>query len=483
MTVVTGLPYFRPPFAKYRDHNLIRTTEKEEIMNDNKKITEFRKWTNSPLFKLLITLLIGLMLLIPMTAIKELMRERENRRDNAKASVINQWGGWQHITGPVLAIPVEEEYTEYYEGKKQVGIIRHYLYVLPDKLTIDGDIKSQIRQKGIFDIELYSGSFAIEGSFSKPEDPLWNIDNGKILWEESRLILGLGDVKGLSQSVMLNWKGEESKFHGGTGGTDLFPAGITASTPFSNDSNAKFNLMVDLKGGASIYFYPLGGETSVSVNSDWVSPGFAGSFIPTKRDLSENGFNAQWDIHSLARNYPQNWIDDEVTWNDINYSGFGIDFLTPIDGYFKSHRAIKYSLLFIFLPFITLFLFEIFAAGKLHPFQYIMIGLTVCMFFLLLLTLSEHMNFNLAYLAAGTSSALLVSFYTGAVFKNIKKGCIMAVLNIFLYIYLYMALASEDFALLIGSLGLFVILTSIMVLTRKINWYKIGNNKNLINNT
>ncbi|MBI9097329.1 MAG: cell envelope integrity protein CreD [Spirochaetaceae bacterium] len=443
-------------------------------MKENKMINRFKEWNGSPLAKLMVALFIAIMLLIPVSAIKDLMREREYRRDDAKTEVINQWGGWQQIAGPVLAIPVEEKYVEHYADRNEVGIIRHYLYILPDSLEIIGDIQSQVREKGIFEIELYSGQFSIKGAFSKPENPLWNLENGEILWDEARLILGLGDVKGLSQSVDLNWNGASSDFQGGTSGTELFPSGISASTPFHGTEQISFHMNVHLKGGGSINFFPMGDETSVSIKSDWLSPGFSGSFIPTTRELSENGFSAGWEIQALARSYPQFWLDDEVSWSEISTSNFGVDFLTPIDGYFKSHRAIKYSMLFIFLPFITLFLFEIFAAGRLHPFQYIMVGLTVCMFFLLLLTLSEHMDFNMAYLAAGLASAALVSFYTGAVFKSVAKGGIMALLNALLYLYLYMALASEDYALLIGSLGLFTILTGIMIVTRKINWYEIG---------
>ncbi len=150
-------------------------------MSENKMINEVRKWTASPLAKILVTIFIALLLLIPVSAIKELMRERENRRDNAKATVIEQWGGWQHIAGPVMAVPVEEEYFEYFDNTKQLVVNRHYLYILPDNLNITGELDSQIRQKGIFDIELYMGSFNIKGNFTKPENPLWNLDNGKIL--------------------------------------------------------------------------------------------------------------------------------------------------------------------------------------------------------------------------------------------------------------------------------------------------------------
>lgn len=443
-------------------------------MNENKVINRMKQWSVSPMAKLLVTLIIALLLMIPVAAIKDLMREREYRRDEAVNQVISQWGGWQYLTGPVLAVPVEEEYEEHYDDRIERGIIHHYLYILPEELNIHALMDSQVREKGIFQIELYSGDFSLSGEFVRPDNPLWNLDKSTVIWEEARLLLGMGDVKGLSQSVDLQWNGKSSAFQGGTSGTGLLPEGIWAPVEFTDVDRAAFSMKVSLKGGGSIGFYPMGGETTVSIESDWISPGFTGSFIPTERELTDDGFTASWSVQALARNYPQFWLDDDVTWSNIAGSGFGVDFVSPVDGYFKSHRAVKYSLLFIFLPFVTLFLFEIFASGRMHPLQYIMIGLAVCMFFLLLLTLSEHMPFHFAYLIAGAGSAALVSFYTGAVFHSPVKGGLMAILKGLLYLYLYMALASEDYALLIGSLGLFAILTGIMIFTRRINWYEIG---------
>lgn len=440
--------------------------ESEDKMSDIKVLEKVKDWGGSPTGKLLVTLFITLLLMIPMEAIRGLMSEREYRRDEAVEQTISQWGGWQHLTGPVLTIPVEEQ------GEEE--IIRHYLYILPDSLEIDGVIDSQIREKGIFEVELYSGQFQMRGTFTRPENPLWNLQESKILWDEARLILGLGDVKGLSQSVDLQWNSSTPRFEGGTSGTGLFYSGISAPVDIATVDRADFEMEVQLKGGGSIHFLPMAGETTVSLQSDWSSPGFTGSFLPTSRQLEEGGFSSRWEVQALARNYPQHWLDNAVTWNQIWDSRFGVDFLTPIDGYFKSHRAIKYSLLFVLLPFVTLFLFEIFAAGRMHPLQYIMIGLAVCMFFLMLLTLSEHMAFSAAYFMAAAGSALLIAFYTGAILKNPIKGGIMAILEGVLYLYLYMALASEDYALLIGSIGLFAILAAVMIFTRKIDWYGLS---------
>ncbi|MBN2657762.1 MAG: cell envelope integrity protein CreD [Spirochaetales bacterium] len=443
-------------------------------MNENRMISRMKEWGGSPMAKLLVTILIALLLLIPVAAIKDLMWERESRRDEAVNQVIDQWGGWQYLTGPVLAVPVREEYEQHFNDRVEKGIKQHYLYILPDSLKMDASMDSQVREKGIFKIELYSGDFTLTGSFTRPRNPLWDMSRSQVIWEDARLILGMGDVKGLSRDVKLDWNGDSPVFQGGTSGTSLLPEGIWAPVEIKSGGSTEFTMKVSLRGGGSIRFFPMGGETEISVKSDWISPGFTGAFIPTERELTDNGFSAGWKIQALARNYPQFWIDDNVTWQDIDGSGFGVNFVSPVDSYFKSHRAVKYSLLFIFLPFVTLFLFEIFAAGKLHPLQYIMIGLAVVIFFLLLLTFSEQMTFIAAYLIAAAGSAFLISFYTGAVLKSPVKGSIMAGLMGLLYLYLYMALASEDYALLIGSLGLFAMLAGVMIFTRKINWYELG---------
>jgi len=446
-------------------------------MNENRVMNRVKGWGSSPMAKLMVTLIIALLLLIPVAAIKDLMWERENRRDETVSEVIEQWGGRQYLTGPVLAIPFEKEYEDHYKDRIEKGTTINYLYILPDSLKIDAALDSQIREKGIFKIELYTGDITLNGSFTRPEGSLGNLNRNKLMWDEARLLLGMGDVKGLNSDVKLDWDGEYPSFSGGNGGTGLFPEGIWAPVTLSDNGSTTFSMNVSLKGGGSIRFFPMGGETEVMVKSDWTSPGFTGAFIPTERELTDGGFSASWKVQSLARNYPQYWVENCSSWQDINESGFGVNFVSPVDGYFKSHRAIKYSLLFIFLPFVTLFLLEIFAAGKLHPLQYIMIGLTVVMFFLLLLTFSEQMAFNLAYLIAAAGSALLISFYTGAVLKSPVKGGLMAGLMGLMYLYLHTALASEDNALLIGSLGLFAMLAGVMIFTRKINWYEIGKEK------
>lgn len=435
--------------------------------------SQFKNWTGSVAFKGVVTLFLGLLILIPVGQIKSLLAERENRMYMVKEEVIDMWGGWQYIGGPVLVIPIVEYYTEVFEGKKELIARRHYLHILPDELIISGKVQSEIRKKGIYNIELYTGDFSLKGSFMGTEIPALPYKDSEILWNEAELIIGLGDVKGLSNRVDLKWDNKEYNFSGGDGQSEIFPSGIHSNVVLEQGNIYMFEVEMELRGGESLTFIPLGKETHVSIDSNWPSPNFQGSFLPESHNLSDTGFSAEWNVHALARNFPQTWFDNQTTWNDLYAGSFGVNFISPIDGYFKNHRAIKYRLMFIFIPFIALFLFEIFTRTKAHPFQYLLVGFAISMFFLLLLSISEHLNFNISYLISAVASSLLVAAYTGSVFRSKIKGGIMAGINIVLYLYLYMSLASEDYALLIGSLGLFAILALTMILTRKLNWYKL----------
>ena len=434
---------------------------------------QFKNWTGSVAFKGVVTLFLGLLILIPVGQIKSLLAERENRMYMVKEEVIDMWGGWQYLAGPVLLIPVVEYYTEIFEGKKELIGRRHYLHILPDELIISGEVQSEMRKKGIYNIELYTGDFSIKGSFMETEIPSLPYPDSEIQWNEAELIIGLGDVKGLSSRVDLKWNGKEYDISGGGGQSGLFSSGIHSSVVLEQGNEYTFEVELELRGGESLAFVPLGKETHVSINSNWPSPNFQGSFLPESHTLSDTGFSAEWNVHALARNFPQTWLDNQTDWSALYAGSFGVNFISPIDGYFKNHRAIKYRLMFIFIPFIALFLFEVFTRTKVHPFQYLLAGFAISMFFLLLLSISEHLNFNISYLISAGASSLMVAAYTGSVFRSKIKGGLMAGINIVLYLYLYMSLASEDYALLIGSLGLFVILALTMIFTRKLNWYKL----------
>jgi inner membrane protein len=433
----------------------------------------FKEWTETVLFKGIVALFLAFLVLIPIGQVENLLRERENRMYEVKEEVISRWGGWQYIAGPIIVIPIIEFYEENFDDKKVMVQKRHFFHLLPEELNISGNFISETRSKGIYNIELYTGSLNISGNFDKLQLPDFSYSSFEVLWDETELLVGLGDVKGLSRKADFKWNNEDYDFSGGGGQSSLFTYGIHTTIPLQIDNNYTFEIDLEIRGGEYFTFLPLGNETNVNINSNWKSPNFQGNFLPESHLINDKGFSAEWNIHSLARNFPQSWMDSDIDWNKLYDGSFGVKFINPVDGYFKNHRAIKYRLMFIFIPFIALFLFEILTKTRVHPFQYLLVGFSISIFFLLLLSISEHLSFNISYLLAAAASSMLISTYTASVFKSLNKGVIMAGANIILYTYLFISLISEDYALLIGSIGLLVILSITMLVTRKLNWYKI----------
>ena len=224
----------------------------------------------------------------------------------------------------------------------------------------------------------------------------------------------------------------------------------------------------------------MGKRTNIQLSSDWKDPSFSGAFLPDTRSVSKDGFKAEWNILELNRNYPQFWIGNRNA-EALKKSSFGVDLLLPANDYQKSMRSAKYALLAIALTFLTFFLVEIFNQKKLHPFQYILIGLALCLFYTLLLSISEYTNFNLAYLISSISIISMIGFYAKAILNNLKQTIILIVILCFTYTFVFVTLQLQDYALLIGSVGLTAILAFTMYITRNINWYQLGSEKNGIN--
>jgi inner membrane protein len=239
-------------------------------------------------------------------------------------------------------------------------------------------------------------------------------------------------------------------------------------------SDLPFQFELKLAGSRSLQFLPFGKKTNVSLHSNWQSPSFIGNYLPTRRDITPQGFSAHWEILHLARNYPQNWSDQEVTKEKYQESAFGAELLFPVDHYQEVTRSAKYGILFIALTFVTFFFFEIFSRLKVHPVQYLLVSFGLCLFYLLLLSLSEYLGFGVAYALAGAATVLLISGYSGTVLKTGRRAFAMGGILAGLYAYLYVLLQLTDFALLMGSIGLFGILTIIMFITRKVDWYSLN---------
>jgi inner membrane protein len=356
-------------------------------------------------------------------------------------------------------------------------------YFLPESLEITVQAAPEKRRRGIFEVTLYTAEVHLEGSFRPPELAAHaGVRPQDVLWGEAQLAVELPALRGLTEQVALTWtaggRAEEVRFQAGTAPLGLFGpsaegGGIRAPLPAVR-AGGRFALDLFLKGGRSLGFLPLGEDTRVRMSSPWPAPRFSGAFLPAARSVGEDGFEAEWHVISLGRGYPQAWGAGEVDPVVVAASRFGVDLMVPADAYRKVLRSVKYGILFVLLPFLVFFLFEAFSGRRVHALQYLLVGFAECLFYLLLLSVSEHLGFGLTYLLAALATVALVSFYAGFVLGDHRRGLLLAPVLGASYAFLYAALQSEDYALLIGSLGLFVILAGVMVLTRRVDWYRPG---------
>lgn len=419
-----------------------------------------------------ITMLI-LLLLIPATMIRSIIEERQLLSEDAVAEVSSKWANRQQINGPVLTIPVV-----YAEQQKDVTVeITRYLHILPDQLKINGQVDPQKLKRNIYEIVVYSSELDVSGNFLI--DPKTNQNGLKsIRWEDAFLTIGLSDLRGIRENVLVNWNAHTYKAEPGSLITDLIPSGVTVYIPDLSESgrDIPFDFHLSFQGSENLSFVPLGSTTQVSIRSPWSSPSFNGNFLPNQRDVNENGFDAQWKVLQLNRNFPQSWTGSNYA-HSLQESAFGVDLILPLDDYQKSMRSAKYAIMTIGLTFLIFFLVEILNGPRIHAFQYTLVGLSLCLFYVLLISISEHSNFNLAYGIATAAVVSMITLYSISVFRSIKIMTLLAVILTAVYGFVFVTLQLSDYALLLGSIGLTVILGATMYFTRNVNWYQIQSSK------
>ena len=451
-------------------------------MNTTKKTLVERIRENGGVSLVLKMLFLGLLLLlflIPLSLIRGLVEEREGYRRAAEDEVIGLWGGEQTVAGPFLVVPYT---TRQKDEDGKVAEATELAFFLPAELQVTVQATPEKRRRGIYEVTLYTAELRLEGSFEPLAFVGWRVAPQDIRWEEAYLSLELPALRGLAEQVHLAWnvggRPAQIDFQAGTAPLGVFgdlpgAGGIRAPLAAAR-TGGSFALDLRLKGGRSLSFLPLGEQTGVRMTSPWPTPRFSGAFLPASRRLLSSGFEAQWYVVSLSRGYPQAWRQGEVVPQALQLSGFGVDLRVPVDTYQKVLRSVKYGILFVLLPFLVCFLFEVFSGRKVHAMQYLLVGFAECLFYLLLLSVSEHLGFGPTYLLAALLTLALIAFYAGFALGDRRRGLLLAPVLAAAYAFLYAALQSEDYALLIGSLGLFVILAGVMILTRKVDWYRPG---------
>lgn len=291
------------------------------------------------------------------------------------------------------------------------------------------------------------------------------------------LNLVLTDMRGLCDNVNVDWGGETIPLNPGIMNRS-FESGMSAKINFQslNKEGNKIAFTIDLqiKGSKSLNFAPVGETTTVNLISNCKTPSFCGTFLPETREVAENGFKSSWKIHYLNRNYGQvievNQSNEVLNVSTISNSVFGVDLRLPVQQYQQAIRSVKYAFLIIILTFAVSFFVEVKQKRNIHPLQYLLIGLALCLFYSLLVSLSEHIGFTLAYLIAAAMTVLLILFYLIGILKIRRTALTIGALLSLLYVYIYVLIQLETFALLAGSVGLFLILAIIMYYSQKINW-------------
>lgn len=457
-------------------------------------VQTFAKWIQESItVKLAIIGFLVLILLIPTAWITSLITERQRRAGEAMNEVASKWSGRQTISGPVMVIP-------YMKKEKAENSVSGFVerveraYFLPDNLNISGRLQPTILHRGIFDAVVYSASVDISSGFRVPDLAALNIPEDQVIWKDVFFAFGISDLRGISQNpdvaiggdslqaepssntgilISQSQKRNDDASGGDSKEVRYSGSGILMKPGWSTkeDFNGKFSMKLALKGSKALQFIPAGKNTSVQLSGAWENPSFSGEFLPETRDVSKKGFTASWRILHFNRPFAQQWVNSE---QKLEGADFGVELLIPVDQYQKSMRTAKYGVLIILLTFIALFLVEVLQKIRVHPFQYILIGAALTIYYSLLLSFSEHVGYNLSYLISSLATVTLIGLYAISFLNNVKLAVLFSTVLSCFYIFIFVIIQEQDYSLMIGSIGLFSIIGMLMYFSRKINWYSPG---------
>lgn len=421
---------------------------------------------NKTLIKGLITGALILIMLIPTVFISNMITERQVRQQEVVKDVSSKWASAQTVTGPYLVIPYVHSEKD---AAGKVFTNTKYLILLPDNLSVTGTITPEQRLRSIYKVLLYKSQLNSKGNFllQLPKD----IDPSSLLLNEVKVCAGITDFKGIEQKVDITLNGVTYTLSPGLPTDMIDSSGLSASVNLSLNEISKpisFDMPLQLKGSEQLHFVPLSGNSQFAIRSTWPDPSFDGNTIPTEREVNENGFSAKWSFNKA--NLPFGTLLKE---GKINKAGqdFGISMIQPADQYAKTTRSVKYAILIIGLTFSLFFIIELMQKKPVHPVQYVLIGIALVIFYTLLLSISEFVLFDQAYLIAAIATISLITLYAKGHFKSWKTAGIFASLLSALYAFIFILIRLEDTALLVGSIGLFIVLSLVMYASRKINWY------------
>ena len=395
-----------------------------------------------------------------------LVSERQQRRASVADEISSNWGSRQTVIGPVLSIPVMVSKTE--NETVSTGIV-NYAHFLPERLEINGVIIPEVRNRSIYDVIVYKGEISLSAVFKVPQLEGLSVNKDEVMKDRATVVLGISDMKGVNEAIRFDWNGELIEANPGIPSNDIFASGVNVPVKIGDEgAEYTFKTKLNLNGSFELLFAPVGKETELHLSSVWPNPSFTGAYLPAERKLDDKGFQADWKVFHISRDFPQQWVGPRY---DLNKSSFGVSLLLSVDQYQQTMRTVKYAIMFIALTFLTFFVIEIRSSKPIHPIQYLLVGLALLIFYTLLLSLSEYIAFGYAYLLASAAIIGLISIYSTSFLAERIKSIIVALIMCILYGYLYIVLQLQDYALLLGALILFIALAVLMYLTRKIDWF------------
>ncbi|MFV3404338.1 MULTISPECIES: cell envelope integrity protein CreD [Pseudomonas] len=433
-------------------------------------------------FKLGIIAVLILLLLIPLLMIGGLIDERQRLRDVVLQDIARSSAFAQQISGPLVVVPYRKYERRWIDkdghSTQETTTVTGNLYFLPETFQADVGVETELRARGIYQARLFHAKSRISGRFTLPER--WGIDKDydDYRFDKPYLVVGISDIRGIENNLELSLNEQRLAFEAGTG-LDWMPGGVRVALASLDVQQARafsYSFDLALQGTGQLYVLPVGRTSTVDMRANWPHPSFVGNFLPTRRAIDDKGFSAHWQTSFFATNLEEalrkcTTVERCAAFTDPS---FGVSFVDPVDQYLKSERAIKYALLFIALTFAGFFLFEVLKHLCVHPVQYILVGVALAFFYLLLLSLSEHLGFGLAYGISASACVLLIGFYLCHVLRSLGRGVGFAAGLAALYGMLYGLLSAEDYALLMGSLLCFGLLGVFMVLTRRLDWSRVG---------
>lgn len=436
------------------------------------------------LFKLATIGFLMLLLMIPISMINGVIHERKSSQQEVVQEIAKSSSYSQKLVGPVLVVPYVKKIREWkidpdtkvrYQAEKQK---KGNLYFLPSAFAVDGQLKTERRARGIYEARLYHADNNISGHFEVPVNYGVVEDLPDYEFDLPYISMGIKDIRGIENGLKIQVNNDLVDMQPGSK-LKILGEGVHAMIKHPDliqKSILHFKLNLVLQGTESLSIVPIGRDSQVELGSDWPHPSFMGDYLPAKREVSETGFTASWRTSYFSSNLEESFNQCAASGDCAAFESryFSVGLIDPVNQYVKSDRAIKYALLFVALTFAGFFLFEVLKRLAIHPVQYGLVGLALAFFYLLLVSLSEHIAFVTAYLISSSACILLIGFYVTYVLQSVGRGAIFSALLASLYGLLYGLLSAEDYALLMGSLLLFGLLGVFMVLTRKLDWYSIG---------